>query len=156
METRKFAIALISTHLGYYPVFRHDHETDAIKETARNQVAPLADDDAKRDQVFGREWGGLSQPARRRQRAGFAQGMRTWGAQMAKLTMPAEAAKALSVSERLLLLCVASAIDFRHAKIAEQVVTEVVGKGLIERDADGALALTDRGRAVLRAMLPDL
>jgi hypothetical protein len=75
---------------------------------------------------------------------------------MAKLTMPAEAAKALSVSERLLLLCVASAIDFRHAKIAEQVVTEVVVKGLIERDADGALALTDRGRAVLRAMLPDL
>jgi hypothetical protein len=46
METRKFAIALISTHLGYYPVFRHDHEADAIKETARNQVAPLADDDA--------------------------------------------------------------------------------------------------------------
>jgi predicted transcriptional regulator len=52
--------------------------------------------------------------------------------------------------------CAASEIDFRHAKIAEQVVTEVVVKGLIERDADGALALTDRGRAVLRAMLPDL
>jgi hypothetical protein len=155
METRRFAIALISTHLGYYPVFRHDHETDAIKETARNQVASLADDDANATR-YCREWGGLSQPARRRQRAGFAQGMRNWGAQMAKLTMPAEAAKALSVSERLLLLCVASEIDFRHAKIAEQVVTEVVGKGLIERDADGALALTDRGRAVLRAMLPDL
>jgi hypothetical protein len=29
-------------------------------------------------------------------------------------------------------------------------------KVLIERDAAGALALTDRGRAVLRAMLPDL
>jgi len=29
-------------------------------------------------------------------------------------------------------------------------------KGLIERDTGGHLALTDRGRAVLRAVLPDL
>jgi hypothetical protein len=29
-------------------------------------------------------------------------------------------------------------------------------KGLIDRDAAGTLALTDRGRVVLRAMLPDL
>jgi hypothetical protein len=29
-------------------------------------------------------------------------------------------------------------------------------KGLIERNTGGHLALTDRGRAVLRAMLPDL
>jgi hypothetical protein len=29
-------------------------------------------------------------------------------------------------------------------------------KSLIERDAGGHLALTDRGPAVLRAMLPDL
>jgi hypothetical protein len=29
-------------------------------------------------------------------------------------------------------------------------------KDLIERDAEGDLALTDHGRAVLRAMLPDL
>jgi hypothetical protein len=29
-------------------------------------------------------------------------------------------------------------------------------KGLIERDAGGLLSLTDRGRAVLRTMLPDL
>jgi predicted transcriptional regulator len=63
---------------------------------------------------------------------------------------------AIAVSERLLLLCVASGIDFKHAKIAEQVVTEVVVKGLIERDAGGHFALTDRGRVVLRAMLPDL
>ena len=75
---------------------------------------------------------------------------------MVKLKMPSDAAKALTVPERLLLLCVASAIDFKHAKIAEKVVTEVVVKGLIERDAAGHLALTDRGRAVVRAMLPDL
>jgi hypothetical protein len=75
---------------------------------------------------------------------------------MAKLTMPADAATALTVPERLLLLCVAAGIDFKHAKIAEKVVTEVVVKGLIDRDAAGTLALTDRGRAVLLAMLPEL
>jgi hypothetical protein len=75
---------------------------------------------------------------------------------MAKLKMPADAAKALTVPERLLLLCAAAGIDFKHAKIADKVTTEVVVKGLIERDAGGHLALTDRGRAVLRAMLPDL
>jgi uncharacterized membrane protein YfcA len=38
-ETMKFAIALISTLLGYYPVCPHDHETDLTKDTSRNQVA---------------------------------------------------------------------------------------------------------------------
>ena len=32
----------------------------------------------------------------------------------------------------------------------------MVVKGLIDRDAAGVLTLTDRGRVVLRAMLPDL
>jgi hypothetical protein len=32
----------------------------------------------------------------------------------------------------------------------------MVANGLIERDAVGTLSLTDRGRAVLHAMLPDL
>ena len=36
---------------------------------------------------------------------------------MAKLKSPSDAAKALTVPERLLLLCVASGIDFKHAKI---------------------------------------
>ena len=75
---------------------------------------------------------------------------------MAKLTTPAQTAEALSVPERLLLLCVASGIDFKHAKITERVAIEVVVKGLIDRDTGGGLILTDRGRAVLRAMLPDL
>ena len=38
-ETTKFAIALISTHLGYYPVGVHDNETDLIKETGQKEVA---------------------------------------------------------------------------------------------------------------------
>jgi amino acid transporter len=49
--------------------------------------------------------------------------------------MSAEVAKVLTVSERLLLLCVPSGIDFRHAKIADRYATEVVVKGLVERDA---------------------
>ena len=75
---------------------------------------------------------------------------------MAKLTTPTQTAEALSVPERLLLLCVASGIDFKHAKIAERVAIEVVVKGLMNRNTGGVLILTDRGRAVLRAMLPDL
>jgi hypothetical protein len=75
---------------------------------------------------------------------------------MAKLNMPADAAKALTAPERLLLLCVAAGIDFKHAKIAERIATEAVVKGLAERDAGGRLALTDRRCAVLRTMLPDL
>jgi hypothetical protein len=35
-------------------------------------------------------------------------------------------------------------------------VTAVVVKRLIERNTSGDLPLTDRGRAVLRAMLPNL
>jgi hypothetical protein len=75
---------------------------------------------------------------------------------MAKLTMPAEAAKALAVRERVLLFCAASGTDWLHAGVAGETVTAMVVKGLVERDAAGVLALTDRGRAVLRAMLPDL
>jgi hypothetical protein len=47
---------------------------------------------------------------------------------MAKLTMPADAAKALTVPE--LLLCVASGIDFKHAKIADADAPGDVGHGL--------------------------
>jgi hypothetical protein len=73
---------------------------------------------------------------------------------MAKLSMPAEAAKALSVRERVLLFCAASGTDWLHAGVAGETVSALIVKG--PRDAGGALALTDRGRAVLRAMLPEL
>ena len=75
---------------------------------------------------------------------------------MAKLIMPAEAAEALRVSERMLLFCAASNTDWKHPAIPAEIVTTMVVKGLIERDAAEALTRTDRGRAVLRAMLPDL
>jgi hypothetical protein len=75
---------------------------------------------------------------------------------MAKLTMPAEVAKALSVRERVLLFCAASGTDWVHADVTGEIVTTMVVKGLIERDTAGVLTLTDRGHAVLRAMLPEL
>jgi predicted transcriptional regulator len=66
------------------------------------------------------------------------------------------AAATLRVSERLLLFCVASNTDWKHTTILGEIVTTLVVKGLIERDAGEHVTLTDRGRAVLRAMLPDL
>jgi hypothetical protein len=70
--------------------------------------------------------------------------------------MPTEAAAALRVSERLLLFCVASNTDWKHPAIPGEIVTTMVVKGLVDRDAGGALTLTDRGRVVPRAVLPHL
>ena len=55
-----------------------------------------------------------------------------------------------------MLFCVASNTDWKHPAIPGEIVTTMVVKGLIDRDAAGVLSLTDRGRAVMRAMLPDL
>jgi hypothetical protein len=68
----------------------------------------------------------------------------------------AQAVKDLRISERLLLFCVASSTDWQRTGIPGEIVTTMVVKGLIERDNAGTLTLTDRGHAVLRAMLPDL
>ena len=70
--------------------------------------------------------------------------------------IPAAAAEALPVRERVLLFCIASRTEWQKAGVNGAVVTSALVKGLVDRDAAGALALTDRGHAVLRAMLPDL
>jgi hypothetical protein len=70
--------------------------------------------------------------------------------------MPAEVAAALSVRERVMLFCIASATDWLLARITEETGFALLEKGLIQRDTTGRLSLTDRGRAVLRAMLPEL
>jgi hypothetical protein len=76
---------------------------------------------------------------------------------VAKLTkMPSDAAAGLRVSERLLLFCIASTTDHHRAGITHEIVTSAMVKGFIDRNGAGDLALTDSGRAVLRAMLPDL
>jgi hypothetical protein len=75
---------------------------------------------------------------------------------MAKLTTPAQTARVLSVRERMLLFCAASDTDWLHAGVPAEIVITTMFKGLICTDVAGALALTDRGRAVLRAILPEL
>ena len=73
---------------------------------------------------------------------------------MAKLTkMPSDAAAGLTVRQRMLLFCIASGTDPYHAGIASDTVTAAIMNGFVDRNGD--LALTDRGRAALRAMLPD-
>ena len=79
-----------------------------------------------------------------------------WVGMMAKLTMPTATAAGLTVRERVLLYCAASGTDWQHAGVTGEHVTTMVVKGLISRDAGGQIALTDNGRAVLRATLPDL
>ena len=71
-------------------------------------------------------------------------------------TTPAEVAAGLSARERVLLFCIASATDWLLARITEETVITMLQEGLVQRDITGRLSLTDRGRAVLRAMLPDL
>jgi hypothetical protein len=65
------------------------------------------------------------------------------------------AADALTVPERVLLFCVASGTDWQRAGVTGETVTLVVVKGLVDRDAAGALALTEQGRAALDALLKD-
>jgi hypothetical protein len=59
----------------------------------------------------------------------------------------------LSVSERVLLFCVASGTEWARAGVTGATATAMVVKGLIERDSGDNLALTKDGRAVLDALL---
>jgi hypothetical protein len=70
--------------------------------------------------------------------------------------MPADTAAGLTVRERMVLFCAASDTDWAHARITGEVVAGMLARGLIERDTDGQIMPTDRGRAVLRALLGDL
>jgi hypothetical protein len=65
----------------------------------------------------------------------------------------AHAAPALTISERILLFCVASGTDWEHGGITGATVTTMVVRGLIERDAGNRLTLTDQGRAAFDALL---
>jgi hypothetical protein len=64
--------------------------------------------------------------------------------------------RALTVRERVLLLCVGSDTDWQRAGVMSETVTSLVVKGLVMRDALGRLVLTNSGRAALRALLPEL
>jgi hypothetical protein len=54
------------------------------------------------------------------------------------------------------LFCVASGTDWQRAGVTGETITALVVRGLIVRDGRGRLALTDDGRAALRALLPGL
>ena len=69
---------------------------------------------------------------------------------------PAPDIAALSARERILLFCIASGTDWQRAGVMSETVTAMVVKGLLARHAPGRLALTDDGRAALRALLPEL
>ena len=64
-------------------------------------------------------------------------------------------AAALSVSERVLLFCVASGTDWERAGITGTMVTATVIRGLIAREPTGGLYLTKDGRAAVRTLLAE-
>ena len=74
---------------------------------------------------------------------------------MAKSPTPNAAATDLTVREHVLHFCVASGTDWQRADVTGEVVTNMIVKNLVARDALGWLALTHRGRAVIGFMLPD-
>ena len=69
------------------------------------------------------------------------------------MTSASTIAAELSVSERVLLFCVASGTEWARAGVTGATATAMVVKGLIERNSGDELALTKDGRAVLDALL---
>ena len=67
---------------------------------------------------------------------------------------------ALGVQERVLLFCLGSGPDWKEAGVTLYTVARMVGKGLLTPvclvTSSGDVALTDAGRATLRALLRDL
>jgi hypothetical protein len=62
----------------------------------------------------------------------------------------------LTARERLLLFCIASGADWQRAGVPGETVIDTIEKGLIVDQPFDRLALTMRGRAVLKATLPEL
>jgi hypothetical protein len=63
------------------------------------------------------------------------------------------AAPALTIPERILLFCIASGTDWERAGITGSTVTNMIVRGLIQRDPAGRLWLTKDGRAALDMLL---
>jgi len=60
----------------------------------------------------------------------------------------------LTVSERILLLCIASGTDWQTAsRVTAATVAAMVLRGLVERDAAGQLSLSGEGRAAVEVLL---
>jgi hypothetical protein len=63
---------------------------------------------------------------------------------MAKRATPEMIAEGLSVPERIMLFCVASATSWHKAGVTHPVAPRLRAQGLIDREATGTCALTDR------------
>jgi hypothetical protein len=70
-----------------------------------------------------------------------------------KSDSPEVQAAALSITERLLLFCVASNTEWQKAGIPGTTITIMIAKGLIDRDPASELCLTKDGRAVFKALV---
>jgi hypothetical protein len=72
---------------------------------------------------------------------------------MAKAPTPNTLAATLTVSQRVLLFCLASDTDWAKAGVTHSTVQHLLVTNLVGRDQAGHLALTDQGREVLAALL---
>ena len=112
---------------------------------------PPADHRATSSVVLPLRVAAYPQPCRHRQ------GAVDWTAlHMVKATTESFIAAGISIKERILLFCLASDTDPFRAGVTSETITAARINGFVDRNAAGDLALTESGRAVLRAMLPDL
>jgi hypothetical protein len=70
--------------------------------------------------------------------------------------MPAAEAATLTVREKVALFCAGADVDHAAVGIPPQAMRALEIRGLIERDHAAGYVLSDKGRAVLRAMLGEL
>jgi hypothetical protein len=62
-------------------------------------------------------------------------------------------ADALSVQERVLLFCLASATPWQKAGVTERTVLNMVIRGIVEREPGAQLSLTRQGREAFVALI---
>jgi hypothetical protein len=62
-------------------------------------------------------------------------------------------AETLTVPERILLFCLASGTPWQKAGVAERTVSNMVTRGMVDRQPDTHLLLTRQGREALVALL---
>jgi predicted transcriptional regulator len=73
---------------------------------------------------------------------------------MAKRPTAEMITEGLSVPERIMLFCIASATDWQKAAgLTHTVARRLMIRGLIDRQAADTYVLTDQGRAVLEALM---
>jgi hypothetical protein len=80
-------------------------------------------------------------------------GVATDMAKPPKLDDPVAQAAVLGIPKWRLLFCIASHTEWARAGITATTATTMVVRRLVERDADGELALTKQGLAGLAALL---